>query len=457
VIAGYSGRVLRTTIPAIGLLALLLVACVSDPPDEVPRTEDGAWDLRVEMPEAPPASEGVLFEVPLMEVPPGAERIFCMYGTYTGETTGVNRLANAFPSEFHHHGLLKQGFRDDPPDGTIIDCTSAEAQWPPRTTLFERVGPNPDPNEWINLPDGVAFKLEEGQRWMADVHYVNTSDDPIVVNYGFLLGFTPLDDLRAIAGTFNMDAGNFEVPPGEDGVQSFDCAWHDDITVLSLGGHMHAFGTSYAIDHASGDTVSSVYSVPQWQSAYRFEPPMTNFSDGELMVLEGDEFATRCAWHNSLGVPLRFPEEMCTTFGVGYPLENNYYCDEGNVTFGGSATVRGHLRLDIDLPGDGVGDVNIFISETQPIPGIPPSAGQTLVIEDVELLQRGASLAFVLDDVAENEAPLFITSYLDDDGSGAQGGPTPGDAISLMSNVIIDGPGEFTFDIVFDLVMPEEP
>jgi len=439
------------------VVALALLGCDGAPDLPGPGApEDDFLDLRVELPDAPDPEDGALFEVPWMEVGPGEEKLFCLYGTYEGPTTGVNSLRPAYPSRFHHHGLLKRGTADDPPDGTIIDCTDVEEQWPPRPTLFERVGGGPDPDEWINLPDGIAFRLEQGQRWMADVHYVNTGREPIVLNYGFLLGFVPLDDVRAIAGTFNMDAGGFSIPPGEAGSEEFGCAWHDDLTVLSLGGHMHGFGTSYEVTHEAGDERATVYDVPQWREIYRFEPPMTNFDDGALTVAEGDLFHTSCNWLNRTSAPLEYPEEMCTTFGVAYPLEENYYCDGGNVTIGGGgASIRGVLRRDVVIPGDGVGDVNIFLSDTEPVPGIPPSEGQTFILDDVDLSDPDGSVPFLLTKVFQNEAPLFLVAYLDDDASGVEGGPTPGDPVVLMQGLAIDAAEEFEIDIVFDLVVPE--
>ena len=436
------------------LAALLVASCATDEPGMPSDLED----LRVELPEAPDPTRGALFEVPYMEVPPGAEVVYCLYGTYTGPTTGVNSMVPVHPSPYHHHGLLKEAYDEDPADGTLLDCTDVEQQWPPRPTLFVRVGGTADRADWLDLPEGVAFKLEQGQRWMADIHYVNTSDHPIAVNYGFLMGFIPLDEVRAVAGTFNMDAGGFEIPPGESGSMEFACPWEAEVTVLSLGGHMHAHGTEYTVDHMSlGSPPETVYEVADWNGSYRFSPPTSTFDDGALVVGPGDAFNTTCRWFNDTANPLLYPEEMCTTFGVGYPLENNYYCDDGRIVGGGDATIRGVLRREVEPSGDGIGNVSIFITDSEPIPGIPPGKGQLFELDDVDLSSASAEVPFLLRAFRPNDNPLYVVAFLDDDASGLRGGSTPGDLLALEEGWIIDGDGEFQYDLVFDLVMPDDP
>jgi hypothetical protein len=251
-----------------------------------------------------------------------------------------------------------------------------------------------------------------------------------------------------VAGTFNMDAGGFELYPGRVTTERFSCPWEDEVTILSLGGHMHDYGASYLITHEVEAGSETLYEVQEWAPAYRFSPLTTGFEDGELIARPGERFATTCTWYNDGGTTLRYPDEMCTTFGVGYPLPDNYYCDSGNIVGGGGATLRGVMMLKVAVPGDGSGDVNVFITNIEPRPGVPPGDGQRFVVEGVDLSEPGAQHPFVIEEIRSNPDPFWITAWMDEDGEGK--GPTAGDPFAFLENVVIDEDEEFEVDIVFE-------
>ncbi|MEE2829826.1 MAG: hypothetical protein VX498_11615 [Myxococcota bacterium] len=271
--------------------------------------------------------------VPTMVVEPWQEIFYCYYGTYEGPDVGVVGLRPEISGGLLHHSLLKRVDDNEFEDGALFDCSSEEFQFPPKPTLFEYVGPpGDDPRQWIHLPDGIGFKLEQGQRWLAEAHYVNPSDERYCFNTAFDMETIPAEEVVGYAGTYNLDAGGFELPPGETSSESFGCAWPNDLEILSLGGHMHGYGASYTVDwHNEAGEVERVYNIPDWLPSYRYESPITNWSVGEVSVSAGDVFETTCTWFNDSDHPLSFPDEMCTTFGVAYPLETSFHCDAGDV------------------------------------------------------------------------------------------------------------------------------
>jgi hypothetical protein len=422
-------------------MGLFLGACEVEPgsgPGDLPPGVE-CVDHRVEW--GSPSGAEYFIEVPTMVVPPGEEILFCYYGTYEGEDSGVVGFRPQEPEGFLHHTLLKRVSDDDYEDGHLMDCSAPEFQWPPKPVLFESVGAGAD--GWINLPEGIAFKLSTGQRWVADVHYINTSPDTICVNTAFYLDVVPESEVESYAAAFNLDAGGFELPPGEESTESFSCEWEQDLNILSLAGHMHEHGREFDIlHHRQGGPPDSVYSVETWEADFQTGAPVTNFDFGELEVSSGDLFETVCTWFNGTDHSLSYPDEMCTTFGVAYPLDEPLFCDNG--TFGtrtgggggprpgGDGVVQGTVSRTHPFAHDGVGDLHFFIFTSVPGPGADPPVGMKTLV-DVDLSADGATVDYQITDLPIGETTLYISAFFDDDGSGSMGGPTEGDLVVASS------------------------
>ena len=326
---------------AFALLATSLSACA--PADAVdPR------DLPIADREIPPApTEGFQIVTPVVEIPAGEERFYCYYGTYRGPDVGVYRMVVHSDPDFSHHSLLKAPLPvedADRADGDLVDCSSVEEQFPPRPTLLESVSlfdevDDEDEDEaliddwmegeeWVNLTPDLAFRFDSGQRWLADIHFVNTSDELVRSRAVFDLHTEPQEAVENFVNTFNHDAGGFELPVGEVSTRTFACTWDHDVTILSIGGHMHSWGDRYRVDLAGpqGMIEENVYVVDQWTPDMRFVPVLDQYQPGEWTVHAGESFITSCTWNNTAGRPLSFPDEMCTTFGVAYPIDEAIYC-----------------------------------------------------------------------------------------------------------------------------------
>lgn len=420
------------------LLALLLLsACVTPP-------ESGPVDATVEVPEAEDGR--VIWEIPAFEIPPAQEIFMCFYGTWDGPTVGVNSLRVTHPELHHHHSLLKEATENDPPDGTLLDCTAASEQWPPRATLFEQVGASPEPGEWVRLPDGVAFRLEEGQRWQADLHYVNTSTEPVLVNNVFDLGLVPIDEVEHIAGTFNMDVGDLQLPPDQETSLSFACEMPVEINVLSIGAHMHSLGQRFVVQHwRDGDDLGAVLDVTEWEPDFRFVPPGREFAPGELTLLPGDLLQPTCTWFNPFDEVVAFPEEMCTTFGVGYPIENSFHCDGGGLLAAGNGVIELNLSLGGTPEGDGVGEALLML-RTEP-PGVEEPTGPSQLFE-LGVLDVNGSLTVRVEEVVAGATLWHPILFVDDNGSGLLGGPDPGDLLGLAPAFTLDGTEPVELDLV---------
>ncbi len=295
-----------------------------------------------------PPAVGFQIVTPVLEIPPGQEMFWCFYGTYDGPDVGVYKMVVHDDPNFAHHSLLKAPLEvedADKEDGALIDCSGLDEQFPPRPTLLESVhvgdGPGrpedgdererpdwPEGYEWVDLPPELAFRFDTGQRWMADVHFVNWSDEVVRTRAVFDLHTVPSEDVENFVNTFNHDAGGFQLTPGQTTTLDFECGWDNDVTILAIGGHMHSWGQRYRVDHLGpqGAVREEAYLVDDWTPDMRFQPKVDLYEPGDWVVRAGDSFRTECSWFNTEDHPLSFPEEMCTTFGVGYPIDQAIYC-----------------------------------------------------------------------------------------------------------------------------------
>ena len=318
--------VVKTNQMMMQLLLVFFAFCLGA--CEVVPGEEDCVDLRQEW--EPLLADSYYIEVPTIVVPGGVEAMHCLYGTYEGPNAGIVSFFPEEPEGFLHHSLLKRVDDDEYSDGTMFDCTAEEFQVPPKPTLVESY--NVQDGDWVGLPEGIGFKMKTGQRWVTDIHYVNTSPDPICVNTAFELELLPEEELHGYAGTYNLDAGKLAIPPDGESSLSFGCAWPSDVNVLSVAGHMHGNGVRYDVFEVLEEgELRPVYQVDPWLPEHRYQAPYINYEVGEFTMSAGEVLQTECTWNNPTSETMGYPDEMCTTFGVAYPLETSFHCDGGEI------------------------------------------------------------------------------------------------------------------------------
>ena len=290
---------------------------------------EGVIDLRVDYPDPPEGGLQVL--TPDLEIAPYDEKLFCYFGTWDGPDVGITQYIPLHPNEFHHHSLLKDVSElGEVEDGTLLTCGEGEGDVPTVNSPLVHAIPMVPPmglGNTLNLPEGFAVKLPSGQRWSADVHFINPTPTPLRVNVAFNLALIPLEEVQYWVGSFDHDAGFLELPPGEETTVSFDCPLLAGTKLLSVLAHMHGFGERYLIElvRADGETIE-LLRVDQWDPNYRFAQPSRGFSVFDYPIEEGDQLRTHCTWFNSTDEVLGYPLEMCTTSGALLGMESTQYC-----------------------------------------------------------------------------------------------------------------------------------
>jgi len=330
------------------VLALLVPACAGPLPGDVHGDDD---DGPVEAdPEVPPRDfNEVEITTPELLIPAGREILWCYFSVWEDETVGVDRV-EVFDSPFSHHTLLKSVPSDDPmPEEFLLDCTAPTGDMNAYSVLFEGYVPEDDGleedhgdddddaegNLWMELPEGSGVKMAVGQRWMVDGHFINPTDQDITTRITFQLRTLPEESVEAWVGAWTHHAGTLELPPGEITSRENACSWSEEMSILSIGPHMHEFGYAYTVDlHRVDGSVERVLTRDTWDPEWRLDPVVDYFAEGALVVHPGDEFVTTCTWNNTTDHVLDYPDEMCSTFGLATPLETAFECYGGVVNDG---------------------------------------------------------------------------------------------------------------------------
>lgn len=291
------------------LCLVVLCACGAPAPDDGPGPLTDGW-TRLDTGE--------------MSLAPGEERFFCYFGTFA-EDGGIRDARHWTNSDLlHADHILMRVAPDDVPfaDGTIVDCEEAGDWWFQGAPLYEGFG----------LPDGVAYEVRAGQRFVVDSHYINVTDAPATVRTVVDLDLIDAADVAMPAAAFSFDAGgDLRVPPG-GGSETFECAWHVDTTILAVGSHMHENGRAFQLDWLrDGVLVERIIDAPEWSDGGDKDRE-GRYVASSVTVRRGDVFRTSCTWANPRDRDLVFPDEMCTTWGTAYPLSGGAVCYGGGTS-----------------------------------------------------------------------------------------------------------------------------
>lgn len=312
-----------TKLSALSLLCsgLGLFSTACSPTEE----ETGPLDLRRDY--AEPAADELRWVTPDWTIPAYTEKQFCVYYTYSGPDIGITAQMN-YQSKNGHHVTLFGTTKtvEEAPDGSSFDCTSAEvldmASMEPIVFGGEIVTTSEGVTNEFVLPEGMAAKLRSGQRLVVQSHYVNQQDQDILVRDASFVKYVPADEVTTWAAPMALSREDFSIPANTNGYNlTFDVTLPLSVNVLYMGGHLHEWGSKFQTLLTSEGSQSLIYEVAEWEPEFRDSPMYQYFEAGAFELKKGDVITTSCTWDNDLDHALEFPQEMCVTFGMVYPLE----------------------------------------------------------------------------------------------------------------------------------------
>ncbi len=325
-------------------MIFFLLACETDVAPKATEAPEYDVDMRLNVGDWTEPAAGEVFFGPDVVIPAGGDVMYCLVGTYTGTDQGVHTLTTYQAASGHHLVLMgTTATAVDYADGEIFDCTTT-AQLnmsnlePIVLATTGYTGGAKLENE-ITIPEGMAVKLDAGQRWVMQAHYLNTSTESIRVRDVAVLEYVPPENVTTWAAPFVLNNAGFSIPAGTDGyTEAFDCTFgggsadHEEIPdtgwyALYLNSHMHEWGKAFQLTRTRGAVADKVIDIPAWNPYFRDAPPTTIYAPDTFDIAPGDTFRTSCTWFNDTDTPIEFPDEMCDSVGLVYPQRTPVICD----------------------------------------------------------------------------------------------------------------------------------
>jgi hypothetical protein len=238
-------------------------------------------------------------------LPPGSEGYYCVRAT-APEDMYISSFRPIAPLGTHHTALALdlQGGED----GTF-PCQASDTGF--KLLFGSGVG-----TDAFALPDGVAFKLPEGQQVLLNLHLYNASDNQLTGTSGVEIERIKSTDVVHEAETIYALNFNVEVPPGSS-VTSGACTMDEASTIFGVFPHMHRLGTNMKATamHAAGAEVFHDH-------PYTFESQL-DYLVGPIDVAKGEKIAYECAYDNPGTQTVKFGDstdaEMCVLGLYRYP------------------------------------------------------------------------------------------------------------------------------------------
>jgi hypothetical protein len=149
----------------------------------------------------------------------------------------VDRLQVKFPEGSHHVHIYRS---TEPEPDQVYDCLNG-IDWTKWSLL---IGAQTQSMDW-QLPEGVTLPLEPHQQLLAQVHWLNTTDQ--TVDSKIDLSFHTTQESKEHLGVVFGVNQRINVAPGQRSrVQAF-CPIPEGAKVHAMMGHFHAYGSDYKV------------------------------------------------------------------------------------------------------------------------------------------------------------------------------------------------------------------
>ena len=250
-------------------------------------------------------------------LPGGTEGYVCVTATMQ-EEVWIKAFRPITPEGTHHTVLTKGGFGDD----GVFPC---DAGTNGQNMIYgSGVGTND-----MTMPEGVAMKLEPGDRLTLNLHLFNVNAADLSGVSGTQFQRADPDDVMYEAeGTL---AGTFEIfiPPQSAGSASGRCTFSSATNVFAVGPHMHQTGTHMtvtAMPQAGSPVV--LHDAP-----YSFEDQLGYPVAPAMSLAAGDSVQVDCTYDNPTSATITFgdssEQEMCfASLWIYPPASTGFICND---------------------------------------------------------------------------------------------------------------------------------
>ena len=182
--------------------------------------------------------------------------------------------------------------------------------------------------ETLQLPEGVAVRLSQGERLLLNLHLFNTDTAVLTGLSGTeVLLIDPsevVEESRVVlAGTQDIN-----IPAQSTKTESGSCSIDRDVTIWAVAPHMHQYGTHMTITAMESGAPNVLH-----DDAYDFDGQLAYVLDTPLSLSQGDRVDVDCTFNNTSTSTVGFGDssnaEMCFGGLFYYPADaiNKFICD----------------------------------------------------------------------------------------------------------------------------------
>ncbi|HEX4418424.1 MAG TPA: hypothetical protein VH165_11020 [Kofleriaceae bacterium] len=286
-------------VAAVGACGGGAVLPVSDAPPALVDAPPGVVDERVPTPT--PSADYLDLFTPEETIAAGEEKQLCVHLRNTKGALAIDSV-NGMQGVAGHHIALFTSSHPQPP-GTVVDCTSGDANADMEWFAFN-----------VDLPRGDAIQIPENFPFVIQFHYLNATDNTILIRDVERLHVVPVSSVQTWISTMILTDLQLAVTPGASTV-TWDCKLPADTNMIEQFGHMHDQGAAYSLQVGTDpNALTTLNTVSPWQPYYRDHPRVTQWFGTPQHYAAGTIMRTTCAWDNAKTNTLQYPDEMCITF-----------------------------------------------------------------------------------------------------------------------------------------------
>lgn len=264
-----------------------------------------------------PPAEGFRIQTSPIMIMPGEEVTYCYYTTVpTTRTMGIKRWSSTMTPGSHHLILFFDNHSE--PDGTVTrDCGFATGTNLPFWTYSAQT-----PVQEAVMPTGIGMTVNAGQKAFVQMHYLNTTEAPIMASvtidaeaYAAADTFTP----AAAYVTYNTQ---INVPANSTGNAGGNCTVPAGAKFFAMSTHAHQFATRTEVK----DGASMVFESTNWE-----HPGTASWATDPFYTFASGRITYRCDYNNTSGAAVRTgnsakTDEMCMAVGYFFPATAPKFC-----------------------------------------------------------------------------------------------------------------------------------
>ena len=297
-----------------GLVAFLVVSGCGSDSSMMPGGSGGSGGGN-----PPPAPQnGIQITTPDITLNPGDEIFKCYYTTLsnTAEVGAVKFQSWMTPGS--HHFILYSTKTATRPDGTLEDCTRiGGAGTDPNTTPIWMYA-SQDPQHEMDMPQGVAMPLIAHQPVIFNMHYINTSSQPMTVHVTQNIDYATGSYTRA--GAFVTFNTMISIPPGGTQTVSGNCQVPAGVNFFTMSTHSHKRTVEAKAQKWTNNAPGEMLvDTTDWAHA-----TISNWSNPFLTFAPGEQLYYSCSYRNDTNMTITVGEsaeanEMCMAIGYYFP------------------------------------------------------------------------------------------------------------------------------------------